>query len=132
VHRKLALLDPQVAREVGIVTPSAAERGIGSTRQEHELRALVLTLSASRSLWDCGKKTPTEVSMASDQRLTYSVYSGRRAVEVRKAWSPAEAVIEYLVGLGYRGDEMVRMGPNAVTWRGATFTATQVAVEPTP
>jgi hypothetical protein len=70
--------------------------------------------------------------MASDQRLTYSVYSGRRAVEVRKAWSPAEAVIEYLVGLGYRGDEIVRMGPNAVTWRGATFTATQVAVEPTP
>ena len=61
--------------------------------------------------------------MASDRRLTYSVYSGRRAVGVRKAWSAAEAVIEYLVGLGCRGDEIVRMGPNAVIWRGATFTA---------
>lgn len=70
--------------------------------------------------------------MASDQRLSYSVYSGRRAVGVRKAWSPAEAVIEYLVGLGCRGDEIVRMAPNAVAWRGATFTASQVAVEPTP
>jgi hypothetical protein len=70
--------------------------------------------------------------MASDQTRSYSVYSGRREVGVRKAWSPAEAVIEHLVGLGCRGDEIVRMGPNAVTWRGATFTATQVAVEPAP
>jgi hypothetical protein len=70
--------------------------------------------------------------MASDQRLSYSVYTGRRAVGVRKAWSPAEAVIEYLVSLGCRGDEIVRMAPNAVNWRGATFTASQVAVEPTP
>ncbi len=69
--------------------------------------------------------------MASDRRLSYSVYSGRREVGVRKAWSAAEAVIEYLVGQGCRGDEIVRMGPNAVIWRGATFTA-QVAVEPTP
>ncbi len=70
--------------------------------------------------------------MASDQILSYSVYSGRRAVGVRKAWSPAEAVMEYLVSLGCRGDEIVRMAPNAVSWRGATFTASQVAVEPTP
>jgi hypothetical protein len=62
--------------------------------------------------------------MASDRRLSYSVLSGRRTVGVRKAWSPAEAVIEYLVGLGCRTDEMVRMGPNAMIWRGATFTAT--------
>jgi hypothetical protein len=61
--------------------------------------------------------------MASDGRGTYSVYSGRRTVGVRKAWSAAEAVIEYLVGLGCRTDEIVRMGPNAVIWRGATFTA---------
>jgi hypothetical protein len=68
--------------------------------------------------------------MASNRRLSYSVYSGRRAVGVRTAWSPAEAVIEYLVGLGCRSDEAVRMGPNAVIWRGATFTATPVTVEP--
>lgn len=62
--------------------------------------------------------------MASDRRHEYSVYSGRRAVGVRKAWSAAEAVIEYLVGIGCRSDELVRMGPNAIIWRGATFTAT--------
>lgn len=69
--------------------------------------------------------------MASDGRLSYSVYSGRRVVGVRKAWSPAEAVIEYLTCLGCRGNEMVTMGPNAVIWRGATFTATPVPIEPT-
>jgi hypothetical protein len=68
--------------------------------------------------------------MASDGRLSYSVYSGRRTVCVRKAWSGAEAVIEYLTTLGCRGDEIVTLGPNAVVWRGATFTATPVTVEP--
>ena len=70
--------------------------------------------------------------MASDRRLCYSVCSGRRTVGIRKAWSPAEAVIEYLAGQGCRGDEIVRMGPNAVIWRGATFTAAPVPVEPAP
>jgi hypothetical protein len=70
--------------------------------------------------------------MASDRRLSYSVCSGRREVGVWKAWSPAEAALEYLAGQGCRGNEIVRMGPNAVTWRGATFTARPVAVERTP
>ena len=68
--------------------------------------------------------------MASDRRRSYSVYSGRRAVGVKKAWSPAEAVIEYLVGIGCRGDEFVRMGPNSVIWRGATFTAAPATTDP--
>jgi hypothetical protein len=64
--------------------------------------------------------------MASDQRISYAVYSGRRTVGVRKAWSPADAVIEYLVGLGCRTDELVRMGPSSIIWRGATFKAEPV------
>lgn len=64
--------------------------------------------------------------MASDGRLEYAVYSGRRSVGVRRAWSGAEAVVEYLLTLGCRGDEIVTLGPNAVVWRGATFTATPV------
>jgi hypothetical protein len=68
--------------------------------------------------------------MASDQRRSYSVYSGRRAVGVWRAWSPAEAVIEYLAGMGCRSTEIVRIGPDAVIWRGATFRAAPVAVEP--
>jgi hypothetical protein len=68
--------------------------------------------------------------MASDGRIEYSVYSGRRSVGVRRAWSGAEAVIEYLTTLGCRNDEIVTLGPNAVVWRGATFTATPAVVEP--
>ena len=61
--------------------------------------------------------------MASDGRLEYSVYSGRRAICVRKAWSGAEAVIEYLTTMGIKNNELAILGPNSVTWRGATFTA---------
>jgi len=45
--------------------------------------------------------------MASDGRLDYSVYSGRRPVGVRKAWSGAEAAIEYLTTLGCTRSELV-------------------------
>ena len=68
--------------------------------------------------------------MASDGRLSYSVYSGRRAVSVRKAWSGAEAVIEYLLTLGCRSSELSTVGPDAVMWRGATFRAVLTPVDP--
>ena len=88
------------------------------------------TVSASRFAWDCGRTNhpQREAEMASDGRLDYSVYSGRRAVCVRRAWSGAEAVIEYLTTMGIKGNELAILGPNSVTWRGATFTA--VAVPP--
>jgi hypothetical protein len=68
--------------------------------------------------------------MASDGRLNYSVYSGRRPVTVKKAWSGAEAVIEYLTTLGIKGSELSIVGPDAVTWRGATFRAVPEPTEP--
>jgi hypothetical protein len=67
--------------------------------------------------------------MASDGRHSYSVYSGRRSVGIRKAWTGAEAVVDYLTTLGIRNTELVTMGPNAVVWRGATFTAKRVDLE---
>jgi hypothetical protein len=82
--------------------------------------------------WDCGGKTnPAEGDMASDGRVSYCVYSGRRTVSVRKAWSGAEAVIEYLTTLGCKSSELSTVGPNAVMWRGATFKAEPATVEPT-
>ena len=82
--------------------------------------------------WDCGRKTHPQrrKTMASDGRLDYSVYSGRRPVTVRKAWSGAEAVIEYLTTLGIKVNEVSIVGPDAVTWRGATFRAVPVPTEP--
>ena len=68
--------------------------------------------------------------MTSDGRLSYSVYSGRRAVAVHKAWSGAEAVIEYLLTLGCKSSELSTVGPDAVTWRGATFRAVPTTVDP--
>jgi hypothetical protein len=68
--------------------------------------------------------------MASDKRRDYSVYSGRRAVCVRRAWSGAEAVIEYLTTMGVKNNELAILGPNSVTWRGATYTAVLVPTEP--
>ena len=69
--------------------------------------------------------------MASDGRLDYSVYSGRRAVCVKKAWSGAEAVIDYLTTMGCKGSELVTLGPDAVVWRGATFRAVPVTSDTT-
>ena len=67
--------------------------------------------------------------MASDGRHSYSVYSGKRAVTVRRAWTGAEAVVEYLTTMGCKNSELVTLGPNSVVWRGATFTAVPVPTE---
>ncbi len=68
--------------------------------------------------------------MAADGRRSYSVYSGRRQVTVKKAWSGAEAVIDYLTTMGIKSSELAMVGPDAVTWRGATYKAVQVPTEP--
>ena len=67
--------------------------------------------------------------MASDGRRNYSVYSGSRSLGVRKAWTGAEAVVEYLTTMGCRSNEIVALGTNAFVWRGATITAKPVVVE---
>jgi hypothetical protein len=59
-------------------------------------------------------------------RATYAIYSGRRQVGVMTAWSAGEALIEYLRGRGFAGHEIVRMRFDAVSWRGAIFTASRV------
>jgi hypothetical protein len=48
------------------------------------------------------------------------------------AWSAGEALIEYLRGRGFRDDEMVRMRFDAVSWRGAIFTASKVVEDASP
>jgi hypothetical protein len=63
-------------------------------------------------------------------RAKYAINSGRRQVAVMTAWSAGEALIEYLRGRGFRDNEMVRMRFDAVSWRGAIFTATKLE-EPT-
>jgi hypothetical protein len=62
-------------------------------------------------------------TMQRNTTTSYSVYSGKRAVGLQNAWSPSEAVIEYLRGQGYRNDEITRMGYESAAWRGAIYTA---------
>ena len=60
-------------------------------------------------------------------RASYAIYgSGRRQVAVMTAWSAGEALIEYLRNRGFRDDEITRMRVDAVSWRGAIFTATKL------
>jgi hypothetical protein len=54
---------------------------------------------------------------------TYEVRTGRHTVAVVTASSAAEALGEYLRGLGCRHDEIVRMGTDASSWRGAVYRA---------
>ncbi len=53
----------------------------------------------------------------------YEVRTGRHAVAVLTASTAAEALGEYLRGLGCRQDEIVRMGTDASSWRGAVYRA---------
>jgi hypothetical protein len=59
---------------------------------------------------------------------SYEVRSGRRALSFRNASTAQEALIEYLRASGCGDDEIVRLGPDAVAWRGAVYNAAPVAI----
>jgi hypothetical protein len=61
---------------------------------------------------------------------SFEVCSGKRRVSLRRASTAAEAVIDYLRSMGCRDDEMMRVGMDAVTWRGAVYRA--VPAPPVP
>jgi hypothetical protein len=54
---------------------------------------------------------------------SYEVHSGRETLAVQQANSPYEALVDYLRALGCRDDELMRMGNDAVAWRGARYRA---------
>jgi hypothetical protein len=53
----------------------------------------------------------------------FEIRSGRRSVSVRNAPSAQQALIDYLRSMGCRDSEIVRLGGNAISWRGARFSA---------
>jgi len=61
----------------------------------------------------------------------YEIRSGRRAVSVRSGANAQQALIDYMRSLGCRNDEIVRLGINTVSWRGARYTAAPVPPMPT-
>jgi len=60
----------------------------------------------------------------------YEVRSGGRLVSCQEASTAQKAVLHYVRSLGSREDEIRRVGSDAVAWRGAIFTATLPAAEP--
>ena len=54
---------------------------------------------------------------------TYEIRSGRRVVAVRDSVSPLQAVVDYARAFGASDSEIVRLGIDTVSWRGAKFSA---------
>ena len=57
----------------------------------------------------------------------YEIHSGRRALARQHGSTSYEVLVDYLRSLGCSDDELVRAGTDAVSWRGAVYTAIPVA-----
>ena len=61
----------------------------------------------------------------------YEIRSGRRTVKVLYSVSPLQAVVDYVSTFGCSRDEIVVIGADTVSWRGARFSAVPAPPEPT-
>jgi len=59
----------------------------------------------------------------------YEIYSGRRIVSTEYSISASQAVIDYVRRQGVNDAEIVRLGVDSVSWRGARFSAVLVPAE---
>ena len=57
---------------------------------------------------------------------TYEVRQGRRAIGLRGGHTAQEVLTDYVRSLGCREDELVRLGADALSWRGAVYRAVPV------
>jgi hypothetical protein len=60
---------------------------------------------------------------------SYEIRSGKKRVSVRSAATPQQALIDYLRSLGCSDRDLVRLGTDAVAWRGARYSAVPVSSE---
>jgi hypothetical protein len=60
----------------------------------------------------------------------YEIHSGRRIVSTQHSISALQAVVDYVRSYGVRDDEILRVGVDSVSWRGARFSAVHVPAEP--
>jgi hypothetical protein len=70
-----------------------------------------------------GRGTFPETGRSTTVTTTYEVRSGSRSIETREASTPQQALLDYVRSLGCRDDEILRLGVDAVSWRGAVFRA---------
>ena len=57
----------------------------------------------------------------------YELRSGEHAIGRREAGTAQQALLDHLRSRGCTDAEITRLGPDAVSWRGAVYRATPVA-----
>jgi hypothetical protein len=60
---------------------------------------------------------------------SYEIMQGRKCVGVRLAPSSLMALVDYLRAAGCGDADVIRLGTNAVSWRGAVYRASLVPDE---
>ena len=60
---------------------------------------------------------------------TYEVHSGNRLIGSRTASTPQAALLDYVRSLGCRDEEVLKLAPDAISWRGAVYRAVRVSSE---
>ena len=85
----------------------------------------VLALAATR-------KFSSPIASTSQMSKSYEIRSGGRPVSIQSAGTAQEALIDYLRSLGCRNDEIVRLGVDAIAWRGARYSAAPVGPDLSP
>lgn len=56
----------------------------------------------------------------------YAIYSGKRAVAIQYSISPLQAAVDHVKAFGSTDAEIMRVGADCVSWRGARFTAVPI------
>ena len=62
----------------------------------------------------------------------YEIWLGPNRIAVREAGSPLLALVDYLRGEGVSDADIVRLGVDEVSWRGAVYRARLSAPAPVP
>ena len=61
---------------------------------------------------------------------TYQVRTGRRRLALIEAATPQHALFDYARSMGCRDDEVMKLSPDSVSWRGAVYKAVAVPESP--
>jgi len=61
---------------------------------------------------------------------SYEIRSGGRLISLQEASTAQEAVFQYVRSLGCRQDEIRRLAPDTVAWRGAIYSAAPPRSDP--
>ena len=68
--------------------------------------------------------------MDPDVTGTYEIWLGPNRIAVWEAGSPLLALVEYLRGEGVSDADILRLGQQTVSWRGAVYRAVEAVPDP--